>query len=307
MPDGASFSSPVEGLDFQADSGFSVISDTVPAGIFVTNVHDGHVVYTNRAFSEILGSSEADVLGQDWEAFFFDHEDREKLMVSFVEEGSVRNRELRLRSARGHAVWVLASMAHIEAGDDDLLLTSFIDVTPLKRAEEEIRQLADQDALTGLPNMRCIRDRLERAVSRARRYDDRVAVLFVDLDGFKAVNDTHGHDAGDMVLKEVADRLKRIIRHCDTVGRLGGDEFILMLTDVRHHDDLLIVAQRAIEALAEPFVTEDWTANIGASIGIASFPENAAEGESLLKLADQAMYGVKKNGQERISDRQLGD
>jgi len=296
MPDGASFSSPVEGLSFQADSGFSIISDTVPAGIFVTNVHDGHVVYTNRAFSEILGSSEADVLGQDWEDFFFDHEDREKLMVSFVEQGGVRNRELRLRSARGHAVWVLASMAHIEAGDDDLLLTSFIDVTPLKRAEKEIRQLADQDALTGLPNMRCIRDRLERAVSRARRYDDRVAVLFVDLDGFKAVNDTHGHDAGDKVLKEVADRLKRIVRQCDTVGRLGGDEFILMLTDVQRHDDVSIVARRAIETLTEPFTAEGWTAKIGASIGIASFPENAAEGESLLKLADQAMYGVKKSG-----------
>jgi len=295
MPDGATPAISLTG-SMTGATGFSLIGDTVPAGIVVTNIDDGRVVYTNRAFSEILGSDASEILGHTWQEYFAEPEDRETLMVRFVEEGVVRNHELRLKAADGRIVWVLASMACVDGVEQDLLMTSFIDVTPLKEAEAEIRKLADQDALTGLPNMRCLRDRLERAVSRAQRYDDRVAVLFIDLDGFKSVNDTHGHDVGDAVLKEVARRLNGVVRHCDTVGRLGGDEFVVMLTDVKQKDDVAIVAHRAVQALAAPIEAGDQQVTVGASIGIASYPENAADSEILLKLADQAMYDVKRNG-----------
>ena len=292
MPNGAKSSVMPNNATLLRGLEFSAISDLVPAGIFVSSVEDGRVVYANPSFGEILGLTESDVLGRDWEDFFYSLEDRNKLTVSFAESGVVRNREVRLRNVSGRPVWVAASMAHLEGEEDDFLITSFVDVTPLRDAVAA----ADKDALTGLANIRCFRDRLERAVSRARRHKDRVGVLFVDLDNFKAVNDTYGHDVGDIVLQEVGQRLEQVVRSCDTVGRLGGDEFVLMLTDVKEYDDLQVVAKRAVDALSVPIVTADWAVRIGASVGISSFPEHAADADVLLKLADRAMYDVKHNG-----------
>jgi len=279
---------------FEKDPQFGVISDTVPAGMLVTIVDDGSIVFINRAFTEILGCGNASVLGRSWQRIFFDPVERENLLVKFVEEGVVRNHEIRLQTIDGSVVWVLASLAAIDGYDDDVLLTTFVDVTPLKMAEEEVRYLAQTDALTGLPNRRFILETLERVV--ARRHADRVAVLLVDLDNFKSVNDAHGHDAGDLVLKSVSDRLQQAVRANDTIGRIGGDEFVVLLAGVQEVEDADLVAERIVASLSEPIAIAGTTVTIGASIGIALSPDHHTDPEKLLKCADTAMYEVKRSG-----------
>lgn len=283
-------------VDLNQDLNFAVVSDTVPAGVMVIDIEDGSLVYTNPAFAEILGCSEAGVLGRNWQSFFHDVGDREALMVKFVQDGFVRNHELRLVASNGEIVWVLASMTTVDSDDRYLLLTSFIDITSLKNAEEQIRKLADQDALTQLPNLRCTKSRLERALLHSRRYGGRIALIFVDLDGFKPVNDQHGHDAGDTVLKEVAKRLMSATRECDTVGRIGGDEFLIVLTEVAKTSDVDIVADRVMQAVAQPISVEDAVVHVSASLGGAISERDGDDAKSLIKAADKAMYQAKRNG-----------
>jgi diguanylate cyclase (GGDEF)-like protein len=161
---------------------------------------------------------------------------------------------------------------------------------------EEISKLANHDALTGLPSSRLGRDRLQVLCNLAARNRAHVGLLFIDLDGFKAVNDTYGHDAGDQVLKAVATRLTDSVRNVDTVARQGGDEFIVILNGVNTADDASQVAGKILATLAQPVSYGDIRLHIGASIGIALFPDQAATPEELLRGADAAMYTVKKAG-----------
>lgn len=276
------------------DERLRVFNDTVPAGILVLSVDSGRVVFSNRFFNEIIGVEGSNVLGDSWESFFLDAQERQDLMVKFVEEEVVRNHELRLKRPNGDIVWGLVSMSDIPIENEDLLLFAFVDITALKKAEEEIRQLANHDALTGLPSLRLLQDRIAAAISRARRDDTEMAVLFVDLDGFKAVNDTLGHDAGDAVLKDVGERLRACVRESDTAARMGGDEFVIVLERMGSRDRARQIGERIVEHLGEPFTTPSGDAHIGASVGIALFPADGDTPDALIKAADGAMYEVKK-------------
>ncbi len=165
-----------------------------------------------------------------------------------------------------------------------------------KVAEENLRHLATHDALTGLANRTLLRDRLEQAIARTRRFKTSLSVLLLDLDGFKGINDSLGHDAGDLVLKAVARRLINCARECDTVARLGGDEFSIVLPDLRTPDDSLVVAERIMTSIREPIALGGQLYDAGASIGIAVFGRDAQEPEGLLKCADVAMYDAKREG-----------
>lgn len=163
--------------------------------------------------------------------------------------------------------------------------------------EEHIQRLAHYDNLTGLPNRVLMYDRITQLVARTERYQSAFAVMFIDLDGFKAVNDNHGHDAGDAVLKEAAARILHQIRKLDTVSRIGGDEFLVVLTDVTEHDNAKVVAEKIIASFAAPFeVGEDLSVAIGASIGISIYPEDGRVMDTLIKYADKAMYKAKMAG-----------
>lgn len=188
-----------------------------------------------------------------------------------------------------------------------LLLLAEYDVTPLhealdaaRDAQEELRRMAHYDALTGLPSLHLMRERSAMLLAQAERHRQKVAVMFVDLDGFKAVNDTWGHDAGDLVLKEVARRLSGCLRDVDQVARIGGDEFVVLLSEVRQKDDAGNVANKIIKALNTPIdigsAAPGTEARIGASIGIAFFPDHGRTMDSVLKAADQSMYKVKAAG-----------
>ena len=291
VPDADRDSPSLENL-FLEDERLRVFNDTVPAGILVVAVEDGRVVFSNRFFNEVLGFQGAAILGSGWRDFFVDADDRERLMLQFVEDGEVRNFALQLRRHDGEHVWGLASLAEIPLKGEDLLLFAFVDITALKKAEEEVRRLANHDALTGLTSLRRFKDMLNEALARAKRDQSEFAVLFIDLDHFKAVNDTQGHDAGDLVLKEVALRLRACVRDTDAIARVGGDEFVVLA----ERAPLALawkIAKRIVAAINRPFPLPGGTARIGASIGVALYPTHGADLDVLMKAADRAMYVIK--------------
>jgi len=290
-PDSGRDAPSLENL-FLEDERLRVFNDTVPAGILVVAVEDGRVVFSNRFFNEVLGFRGAEILGSGWRDFFVDADDRERLMLQFVEDGEVRNFATQLRRHDGSHVWGLASLAEIPLEGEDLLLFAFVDITALKQAEEEIRRLANHDTLTGLVSLRRFKDTLNEALARAKRDASEFAVLFIDLDHFKAVNDTRGHEAGDAVLKEVAHRLRECVRETDTVARVGGDEFVV-LAERTSLTLAALIARRIVGDISQPFEVTGGAARIGASIGVALYPAHGADLDSLMKAADRAMYAIK--------------
>lgn len=175
-------------------------------------------------------------------------------------------------------------------------VTSYIDITERKKAEERIRVLALQDTLTGLPNRLNLNDQFEQALERSARADLQFALMFLDLDGFKKVNDSFGHDIGDILLQNVAKLLKLAVRETDVVARLGGDEFVVLLHDVPDQATIAMVANKIIQTIAEPSQIHGADIQIGVSIGIALFPRDGKTREALMKVADQAMYDAKSHG-----------
>jgi diguanylate cyclase (GGDEF)-like protein len=168
------------------------------------------------------------------------------------------------------------------------------DITERKSTEERMRYLAQHDFLTGLANRAVLGDRIERAILRVHRNRRKVAVLLLDLDDFKEINDTHGHAVGDCLLKQVAGRLLHVIRQTDTVSRLGGDEFVIVLPDLRARVDAERIAQKVVEELSPPFELESVRVEVGVSIGIALYPDDATDGDTLCRAADAAMYRWKQ-------------
>lgn len=198
------------------------------------------------------------------------------IINTYLNHGHPRNEE---------EVEFLRSMANTLAG-----------LIERKRAEELLRHVAFHDHLTGLPNRKLLMDQIAHALASARRRKRQLALLFLDLDRFKEVNDTHGHEVGDLLLAEAARRIRLCLRGEDFVARLGGDEFVGVLTEIMHQEDAGWVANRLIEQLNAPFLLHGKACQVGVSIGVSLFPRDGEEPDDLLKLADQAMYQVKKHG-----------
>jgi diguanylate cyclase (GGDEF)-like protein/PAS domain S-box-containing protein len=169
-----------------------------------------------------------------------------------------------------------------------------IDITDRKLFEQRLEQMAFSDALTGMPNRALFFDRMNHAIEMAKRDSRIFALLFLDLDQFKSVNDNFGHNVGDMVLKEAAQRLKLCIRGSDTAARMGGDEFAIILTEIMHQGDAEIVARKIVDSLSAPFRFGDRECSVGVSIGISLYPSDGRDADELLKCADTAMYNAKK-------------
>ena len=217
-----------------------------------------------------------------------------------------------LITKEGKRVPILKTVVPVEIGGEGVLLEAFIDITERKKAEEQIRHLAYYDSLTHLPNRTFYKELLTRALTYATRHKKTMAVLFVDLDAFKRINDTLGHDAGDELLQAVAERLLNATRKSDyvarsddedtsnTVSRLGGDEFIVLLNEIVHTYDATVVARRILADLSRPFLLNGNEVFVTASIGISLYPADGKNAETLLKNADIAMYHAKEQGKNNF-------
>ena len=186
-----------------------------------------------------------------------------------------------------------------DAGAVTHYINVFSDVTERKHQNEHLELLAHFDPLTRLPNRTLLADRLAQAMARVQPEQQRLAVCFMDLDGFKAVNDTHGHEAGDELLVIVARRLEANVRTDDTVARQGGDEFVILLNGLPDVAECERAAGRLLQAVRQPIVVNGHTVQVGASIGIALHPQDGSDAETLLRYADQAMYQAKQGGRNR--------
>ncbi len=188
------------------------------------------------------------------------------------------------------------SVSELRQGRNRLFTAILRDISERKENEERIRKLAHHDPLTGLPNRNLLNDRMNHALARMRRNSGRMAILYVDLDKFKPINDTLGHEAGDLVLREVARRLESCVRSSDTVARVGGDEFVVMVEDVQRPSEARQVARKILDVLAEPVTYQGHECAVGASIGAAMFPDDGTTIDEVCRAADVAMYRVKHGG-----------
>ncbi|MBS0336154.1 MAG: diguanylate cyclase [Proteobacteria bacterium] len=206
--------------------------------------------------------------------------------------------EKRYVHKQGHAVWVQANVSLVRnaEGKPLHLISQIIDVSERRRLQAEVEHLALHDQLTGLPNSRLLLDRLAHALATARRTKRPIGVMYLDLDGFKPINDTYGHAAGDLVLKEFSARVSRVLRANDTIARVGGDEFVAVLGEVDGEAEARLAAERVLEATAKPFDLGNAVASLSTSIGIALFPAHGEDPQSLLQRADTAMYQAKRAG-----------
>lgn len=211
--------------------------------------------------------------------------------------------ELHNRKKNGQLFWEISSIAPVKKKNGQI--THYVsmkeDITALKHAEKRILHMANHDGLTGLPTRRLSMDRLLNSISNAKRNNTMVAVLFIDIDGFKAVNDTFGHDAGDHLLKETATRICSCVREVDTVARFGGDEFLVMLTNIPDKNSVISISEKLIEAVAIPYEFHNGDLNVSASIGIALYPNDSADPMELVNLADQSMYRIKRQGKNNYA------
>jgi diguanylate cyclase (GGDEF)-like protein/PAS domain S-box-containing protein len=263
---------------------------------------DAHyrVVAVNQAFSNITGFAPADVIGEEVPSLqaglhepAFYQQIWDYVAANDHWEGEVFGVR---RSGEVYPVWVALTAIRDAANQISNYMAILGDITDRKQREEHTRHLAEHDFLTDLPNRVLFLDRLHQALATARRQNTKVAVMFLDLDRFKAINDTHGHQAGDNVLKEVAARLTRCVRGVDTVSRQGGDEFVVILADIGGADQAAHVAGSVMHAVSQPMQVGGQEVALSVSIGISICPSDGEDVDTLLKHADVAMYHAKQNG-----------
>ena len=272
------------------------------AGVFRTTL-TGRFVECNRAAACMFGyDSPEEVMAVSVVNLYDTASDREALLAKLKSEKTVTNHEMRFRRKNGEAAWAMLNVSLVDndSGVASILEGTLVDITERKVAEERVQCLAHYDALTGLPNRVLLRDRLSKALATARRQKHKVAVLFFDLDRFKIINDSLGHSVGDLLLQDVAERLKGCVREEDTVARLGGDEFLIVLTHVNDISGAAVSAERFMDAMTPRFVIQGHSLSLGCSLGISIFPEDGADSETLIKHADAAMYSAKDGGRNNF-------
>mgnify|MGYP001172542516 CR=1 FL=1 len=274
------------------------VFESAAEAIIVTDA-DNNIVRVNPAFTAITGYTPAEVMGRNPRLLKSGRHGPEFYRELWSDldrighwEGEIWNR---CKNGDIRVEWL--SITKILNGQGCVRhLAVFHDITRRKEAEEQLRFKAHHDALTELPNRGLFMDRLQIAINQARRYHRNFALLFIDLDRFKEVNDSLGHSAGDQLLVEVAQRLGSCVRETDTVARLGGDEFAIILSEMTSDDEAEQVARRAVDLLNEPYHLDAGTARISGCVGIAQYPVHGREVEQLLHNADSALYAAKEGG-----------
>jgi len=259
---------------------------------------DGTHLYINPEFTAITGYSVKDVPnGREWfRKAFPDPEYRHKVIAIWKEDIAPRKGLDRVWTVVCKDGKVKEIEFKLTFLDDGRIIVMLSDVTERKRTEEELAYKATHDLLTGLPNRILLKDRFNVAIAQAQRVHKKLAVIFLDLDRFKDVNDTLGHNAGDRLLFAGGNRLTELLRKTDTVARIGGDEFLLLLPDIDRVEDATTIAQRVLDRVRDSFIVNGHEISITASIGIAIYPDDGNDVNTLVNRADKAMYNSKQKG-----------
>ncbi len=269
------------------------------AGVCVSSL-TGEIIDCNFTFASMLGYARPDLIGTDIGDLFARRHEREEIVALLSDCRALNSVEIELHRKDGTSAWVLENLMLVGDGSEAKIHATLVDISDRKRAEEQIEFHAYHDVLTGLPNRKLFTDRLGQSLHRARRTQSSVAVMFVDLDHFKTINDTLGHTAGDELLLEMSHRLRQCVRDIDTVARIGGDEFTLVLSDLHRPDDAVAIAQKVLETVQSPLSISGIPIEVTASVGIALFPDDGSDPESLLRNADSAMYRAKESGRNNF-------
>jgi diguanylate cyclase (GGDEF)-like protein/PAS domain S-box-containing protein len=271
-------------------------------GILITDAH-GSIMEVNDTFTHITGYARAEVIGKNPRllkserhaaAFYTDM--WEALLRDGHWAGEIWNRR---KNGDTYADMRTISAVRDAAGKIVNYVALFSDITAMKVQQRQLELIAHYDSLTGLPNRVLLADRLQQAMAQALRRKHCMALVFLDLDGFKEVNDQHGHAMGDQLLQSVSQRLKLALRDGDTLARIGGDEFVAVLVDLEHAHDFEPVVQRMLHAAAEPICVDDTVMRVTASMGVTIYPQDSAQADVLIRHADQAMYASKQAGKNR--------
>jgi diguanylate cyclase (GGDEF)-like protein/PAS domain S-box-containing protein len=275
------------------------VFDAASEGIMVTNA-ENIIIAVNPAFTAITGYDAEEAVGRKPSLLSSGQHDLvfytglwQRLLSDGHWEGELKNRR---KDGRLYAEWLKVSVLQDDGGSPYRFVALLSDITEQKLQEERVWRQANFDALTGLPNRKLLADRLQLALAQAQRKNTEVAVLFLDLNRFKPVNDQYGHSIGDELLCQVARRLERLLRAEDTVARVGGDEFVVVLPDLGSVDAVTATCGKIAAELARPFELGAHVVGISCSIGLALYPRDATDAAELLKLADMAMYSQKHGG-----------
>lgn len=286
----------------QSEERFRQLAENIEDVFWIVSPDFREVFYVSPAYEKVWGRTCQSLYQSplDWlEAIH--PEDQKKVLDAIqqsVTQGTAIEEEYRILLPDGSTRWISDRGSPVR--DEQGVISRFAgvarDITEPKRIQERIQHLATHDELTGLPNRRLFADRLERALAQARRRQQKLVVLFLDLDRFKSVNDTFGHAMGDLLLHGLADRLKECIRESDTVARLGGDEFAILLAEIAQVEDAAKIAEKILDIFTEACDLGGNEAFITASIGLSLYPEDGNDGETLMKNADVALYRAKEQG-----------
>jgi diguanylate cyclase (GGDEF)-like protein/PAS domain S-box-containing protein len=286
----------------ESEERYRSLFDDSRDAIYITR-KDGTFVDMNESFVNLFGFTRQEVLKHNAKVAYVTPEDQENFKKVIKEKGYTKDFEIKLKKRDGGIMDCLITVMAKRNEKEQIIGYQGVirDITATKQAEETIRHMAYHDALTGLPNRILFNDRLTMAMANAQRSEKNVAVMMLDLDKFKQVNDVLGHKMGDLLLKAVAERLKKTLRKSDTVARMGGDEFMIILPEIAQEEDAGTVAEKIIEIFQRPFGLETKELSVTTSVGVSIFPKDGADTDTLIKHADIAMYCSKGLGRNKYT------
>ncbi len=303
----AAVTAPAERVSSEKENKYRTTFETSPDGVLIARAEDGKIVEVNPAFLEILQYSRDEVIGRTSTQLdiWADESDVLRVADALHERSGCRDMEVRLRRKNGEVFWGQLSASFAEVEGESCVISYIRDVSEAKADEEKIRSLAFYDTLTGLPNRRLLWERLRQALISSIRSGSKHALLFVDLDGFKSLNDTLGHHIGDLLLQETARRIAGCVREVDTVARLGGDEFVVILEDLSQIAEIAAAQARTVggkilAAIDQPFLLEGRECHTTSSMGITVFGNQSESTNEVLQQADIAMYQAKAAGRNAM-------